>query len=275
MLKSIKTFDDYLFLNDSFKEVKFFEKDHKYKIRGELCNYSVTSLLKNYSTEFESEKIAKNVAFKQKRSINDVLKEWEYKKNYSCFKGTEFHKYVENFLNKKFTSLDDNAFHSFLLNENVIDIDSKKISYKNTMKGMILNFFKFYEWYQNEFHFLKSEFVVGDFESKVCGTIDNLSINKDTRKLSILDYKTNQNIKTKGFKGQKLLNEMSHLDDCELTKYSLQLHIYKHIIEKNTQFEVDGLYIVWFPEDKQYELIKPLSLQEEAKFILKKQNLFV
>ena len=115
MLKSINTFNDYLLLNETFKNVMFYEKDHKYKINGELCNYSVTSLLKQYSEEFESEKIAKNVAYKQKRMVEDVLKEWDYKKNYSCFKGTEFHKYVENFLNKKFVSLDDVAFNNFLL----------------------------------------------------------------------------------------------------------------------------------------------------------------
>ncbi len=275
MLKSIDTFNDYLLLNETFKNVMFYEKDHKYKINGELCNYSVTSLLKQYSEEFESEKIAKNVAYKQKRMVEDVLKEWDYKKNYSCFKGTEFHKYVENFLNKKFVSLDDVAFNNFLLSENSSDIETKKETYRDVMKNMIFNFLKFYKWYDSSFHFLKSEFVVGDYESKVCGTIDNLSLNKETKKLSILDYKTNQSIKTKGYKGKKMLNELSHLDDCELIKYSLQLHIYKHILEKNTNFEVDSLHIVWFPESKQYELIKTLPLQEEAKFILKKQKLFI
>jgi len=275
MLKSIETFNDFVLLNDSFKNVRFSEKEHKYKINGEMCKYSVTSLIKNYSEEFDSEKIAKFVAIKQKRSVEDVLKEWEYKKNYSCFKGTEFHKYVENFLDRKFTPLDDLGFHSFLLNEKVDDIDNRKIDHKNTMKDMITNFLKFYEWYDSEFTFLKSEFVVGDFESKISGTIDNLSFNKKTKKLSILDYKTNKNIGKEGYKGKKMLKEMSHLHDCELTKYSLQLHIYKNIIEKNTSFEVDDLYIVWFPENKPYELIQTLSLEDEAKFILKKESFIV
>ena len=101
MLKAIKSFDDFLFLNEAFKNVRFIEKDHKYKINGNISKYSVTSLLKKYTPEFESEKIAKNVALKQNKKVEDILKEWDYKKNYSCFKGTEFHKYVENFLNRK------------------------------------------------------------------------------------------------------------------------------------------------------------------------------
>jgi len=274
MLKSIKSFEDFLLLDENFKNIRFFEKEHKYKINGELCNYSVTSLLKKYSKEFESEKIAKNVAFKQKRKVEDVLKEWEYKKNYSCFRGTEFHKYVENFLSKKFTCLDESGLHSFLLSEEVDNIEERKIDHKNTMKHMISNFLKFYDWYDKNFYFLKSEFVVGDFDSRLCGTIDNLSFNKESKKLSILDYKTNQNIKREGFKGQKMLNEMSHLDDCEFVKYSLQLHIYKYILEKRTGFEVNTLYIVWFPENKNYEIIKPLCLEEEAKLLVNKEKLF-
>jgi hypothetical protein len=274
MLKAIKSFDDFLFLNEAFKNVRFIEKDHKYKINGNISKYSVTSLLKKYTPEFESEKIAKNVALKQNKKVEDILKEWDYKKNYSCIKGTEFHKYVENFLNRKFISIDQNSFEEFLLSENSKNIEQKKENYTKTFKQMIINFLNFYKWYDENYYFLKSEFVVGDYESGICGTIDNLSFNKKEKSLAILDYKTNQNIKSEGFKGQKLLNELSHLDDCELVKYSIQLHIYKHIIEKNTKFEVKDLHIIWFPENDNYKLIMPLSLEKEAEMIVNKETLF-
>lgn len=274
MLKSIKSFDDFLYLNERFRNIRFIEKDHKYKINGNIANYSVTSLLKKYTSEFDSNKIAKNVAIKQNRRVEDVLKEWDYKRNYSCLKGTEFHKYVENFLNRKFVELDEKSFHEFLLSEKSNDIESKKQTYIKTFKQMIISFLNFYKWYDENYYFLKSEFVVGDFESGVCGTIDNLSFHKKDKTLAILDYKTNQNIKSEGFKGKKLLNEMSHLDDCELVKYSIQLHVYKYILEKNTNFEVKNLHIIWFPENGNYKLIEPLSLEKEAELIIKKEILF-
>jgi hypothetical protein len=274
MTKSIKSFDDFIFLNEKFKSVRFFEKDHKYKINGILSKYSATSLLKKYTIEFESEKIAKNVAFKQKRKPEDILKEWEFKKNYSCLKGTEFHKYVENFLNRRFTSVDEKSLEQFLISENLKNINEKKDEYIQVFKKMIISFLNFYKWYDEKYYFLKSEFVIGDEESGICGTIDNLSFDKKTKKLSILDYKTNQNIKKEGFKGQRMLNDLSHLDDCELVKYSLQLHIYKHILEKHTGFEVEDLHIVWFPENKDYEIINPLCLNEEAKMLVNKEIIF-
>ncbi len=71
-----------------------------------------------------------------------------------------------------------------------------------------------------------------------------------------------------------MINDLSHLQDCELVKYSLQLHIYKHILEKHTGFEVSKLHIIWFPEDKNYEIINPLCLEDEAKMLLNKEILF-
>lgn len=271
MLKSIKSFDDLLHLENTFKGVKFYEKDHKYKINNELCKCSVTTLLKKYSEEFDVEKNAKNVALKQNKKVEQILKEWSFKREYACFKGTEFHKYIENYLNRKFVSLDDDGLNHMLIKEGCDDIDNKKIEYKETMRFMVRNFLEFYQWYNEFFYCMKSEFAIGDEDSKICGTIDNLSYNKKTNNLVIFDYKTNQSIKTKGFNGKTLLDGLSHLQDCELSKYSLQLHIYKRIIEKNSGFKIDDLYIVWFPENKKFELVKPLNLEKEAEFVLNKE----
>jgi ATP-dependent exoDNAse (exonuclease V) beta subunit len=272
MLKSIKSFEDFLQLENSFKGVKFYEKDHKYKINNELCKCSVTTLLKKYGEEFDSEKTAKIVSLKQNRPVDDILKEWNFKREYACFKGTDFHKYVENFLNRKFSPLDLKGFHYMLFQEGQeLDAEKRKEEYRETMKFMVKNFLNFYKWYDELYHCIKSEFVVGDFDSKICGTIDNLSYNKKTKNLSIFDYKTNQSIKTEGFKGKTLLDGLSHLQDCEFSKYSLQLHIYKRIIEKNSNFKIDDLYIVWFPENKEYQLIKPLDLEKEAEYVLNKE----
>ena len=57
-------------------------------------------------------------------------------------------------------------------------------------------------------------------------------------KVDILDYKTNKEIKTQGFKNyegisQKLLYPLNHLDDCNLNHYTIQLSIYMYIILKH------------------------------------------
>ena len=61
---------------------------------------------------------------------------------------------------------------------------------------------------------------------------------------------------------------LSHLQQCEFTKYSLQLSLYSTIMEKVTTFQVPNSYIIWVNGDKDYELIKCLDLKKESKMIL-------
>ena len=47
------------------------------------------------------------------------------------------------------------------------------------------------------------------------------------------------------------------LDDCEYEIYSLQLNIYKKIVERNTNLKLGDSYLVWFNEENpNYEIIK-------------------
>jgi ATP-dependent exoDNAse (exonuclease V) beta subunit len=71
---------------------------------------------------------------------------------------------------------------------------------------------------------------------KIAGQSDKVTVAGG--KVDILDYKTNKEIKTQGFRNyegvtQKMLFPMSHLDDCNLNHYALQLSIYMYIILKH------------------------------------------
>ena len=110
--------------------------------------------------------------------------------------------------------------------------------------------------------------MIGDVDTKICGTVDNISLNKKTGELAIFDYKTNQKIKTEGYKKETLLQPFKHLQNCEMVKYSLQLWIYKLILEKNTPYKVGDLFIVWVAKENNYELIPTIDLKKEAQEIL-------
>jgi hypothetical protein len=70
----------------------------------------------------------------------------------------------------------------------------------------------------------------------ICGQSDLVEVVNG--KVNITDYKTNKEIKTEGFTDwngitQKLLPPVSHLDDCNLMHYALQLSMYMYIIIKH------------------------------------------
>ena len=261
-------FDSLVCLDECFADIKFFAKNHKYTIGDQPAKTSVSGAIKKYEKPFDTQRVAGFVAKKNGQTINEVLKEWDYKRDYSCHKGSEFHLFVENFLERKKITLDKEAFIAFLDINNIPYNESIVVDYYNDMALLIKNFMNFYDWWKTDHMLLKSEFVIGDRETGLCGTIDNLSYNKVTKKFDIFDYKTNKEIKLENPRGDTLLEPFTHLQSCELVKYSLQLWLYRLILEKNSPFEIGDAYIVWVAGTDDYQLIPVLDLKKEAQVIL-------
>jgi hypothetical protein len=267
--KSDLEFDDLILLEDSFSHIKFFDKNHKYTINNKPAKESVSGLLKNFEKPFDSEKIAGYVAERDQKPVEQVLAEWEFAKNYSCHKGSEFHLFVENYFNRKQLTINTESLKGFYAeNKKFFKEETSFSEYYKELAHLIKNFLNFYEWWKKDHILIKSEFVVGDDESGICGTIDNLSFNKKTKELVIFDYKTNKEIKKRNPRDETFLKPIQYLSHCEYIKYSLQLNLYQHIIEKNSPFKIPNSYIVWVADKQNYELMETLHLQKEAKMLI-------
>lgn len=244
-----------------FNRIKFYEAGHKYLIDGKEAPLSVTRLIGLFSPIFEREKIAKNIARSSKQDVSVILNKWEYEKDLACAKGNIFHNYVDNYLANKVCNIDFTEAHS------IIDKPLDRIYFYETVDKLKIQFDDFYHnFYKNKFLHLKSEFVVGDLDdTNICGTIDNLSINKETGNLTILDYKTNKKIDTTSKYNSSFAPPIDHIPHCKLATYSLQIGIYKYIIEKHTSFKVDTGYIVWFNENNDtYQIFNTLDLDKDV-----------
>ena len=99
----------------------------------------------------------------------------------------------------------------------------------------------------------------------ICGQADLVTIVNG--KINILDYKTNKEIKEKGFTNwegitSKMYKPVSHLDDCNLKHYNLQLSLYAYIIKKhNPKLKIGDLQIqhVTFEEEGKDEYGYPIA----------------
>lgn len=93
----------------------------------------------------------------------------------------------------------------------------------------------------------------------LCGQADLVEVVNG--KINITDYKTNKEIKESGFTNwegitSKLYKPVSHLDDCNLNHYNLQLSIYAYIIKKHNPKLKVGKLIVQHVSFKQVGLDK-------------------
>ena len=111
--------------------------------------------------------------------------------------------------------------------------------------------------YPEHFAFLKS--------ACICGQADLVEVVNG--KVNITDYKTNKEIKDKGFTNwegitSKMFKPVNNLEDCNLNHYNLQLSIYMYIILKhNPKLKAGKLTIqhVSFEKEKDDEYGYPIN----------------
>lgn len=104
----------------------------------------------------------------------------------------------------------------------------------------------------------------------ICGQSDLVEVANN--EVHITDYKTNKEIKTESFKNwegvsQKMLAPVSHLDDCNLNHYNLQLSIYMYIILKHNPGLKPGKltihHIMFEEEDEKDEYGYPILKKDD------------
>lgn len=67
-------------------------------------------------------------------------------------------------------------------------------------------------------------------DNVVVGRIDALFKNNNNGKLFIVDWKTTDDIKTTAFRNNKMKGPAHNWEDCDMGKYTIQLHIYKNAL---------------------------------------------
>ena len=100
----------------------------------------------------------------------------------------------------------------------------------------------------------RTEWRIWCKELGITGTIDMIfEIPGRPGEIIIYDWKRSKEIKLSSpfGNGKKPINALS---DCNMNHYSLQLHFYKYLIEKNYNYKVVGMYLgVFHPNNEDYK----------------------
>lgn len=256
-------------LQNTFKNIHYVDKYHTYydKNTGENL-VSVTTLLKKLRPTFDSVFWSTYTALKRsgytdlkpnppfKIDVNgtqfdinqikewkldvtpdDMRKEWDLTSKIGTTLGTYLHNTIENKMLRKELEQDIPAFVSSMKSLEAIRYLKSREILKNQAD-------EFYELFIENYIPLYTEFVVGDVDLGIAGTFDLLVSDNKTNEIELWDYKTDKNIRHKSEYRNKI--KVFNCDDCEFEKYSLQLNIYKYLIEKNTTIKISKCKIVHF-----------------------------
>lgn len=223
-----------------FNRIKFIDDDHQYLIDNSKSNGSITKVISNCKASFDTDKWSKHVSNRDNKPQELVLEEWKLNTNFSTQLGTLLHSYIENYWFNKIKKYDQQLI-----------IEKFGVELHQQMRDILKGFIKsFHGFYKNHQHItpVRSELIIGDVDNtRICGTIDLLAYNEDVNAFELYDYKTNKKFTSLNSYNEKYINShISHLDVCDLNSYSLQLSLYKFIIEKYTDIKIANMYIVWF-----------------------------
>lgn len=229
----------------AFNGVTYFDEPHKYYVNNnELI--SVTTLIHKYQENFNEDYWSKYKSNQYNLKQYEIIRAWNFINKKGTTKGSIVHDYVENlFQNKVFKYPKEQIYNEFGFDPvfKEYEISKRHVDnfYRDTFGKLIP---------------IKTEFVMYDYETNIGGMLDILFYNVRMKEFQIWDYKTNKEF-TFEDKKRHLLNDLFVLEDCDLEIYSLQLGIYKYIIEKYIPIKLGKSYLVWFSHNNDnYKIIE-------------------
>ena len=233
----------------TFKEDKnlvFDEVPHTYKYKGELMD-SVTTFLGTLFPKFDTETIAKRTAEKKGVTVKSILKEWDKKREDACDLGNKIHLYCENIV--RGGHIDPETGYYVTVRQ--MNKKLRKCAKNEKEQGLRNGASKFFAD-----HFdmtpITAELQMCIPELKIAGMCDALLQSSDGQYF-LYDWKTNKKIDRSNHYGGKMLKPYEKIDDCNLVKYSLQMFVYKYMLEKIYSIKIAGCYLVHIKEDNYQE----------------------
>jgi len=226
--------------------IQFTAATHKYESTdGNPIDWlSVTSFVSLFKKPFDQEGVAAKCAKNKKSkwyglSPEEIIAIWNGETNRALSLGSWYHDQRESEV-LMCDTFERQGIPLPIIN--IIEQDGVKLSPDQALVPGI---------YPEHMVYLKS--------AKLCGQADRVEVIQQT--IDLYDYKTNKEIKTKGFTSwdgvtSKMLGPCAHLDDCNFNHYALQLSAYMYIMLKHNhnlmpgKIEIDHIKFVKDGEDK-------------------------
>jgi hypothetical protein len=240
--------------------ISFDEPTHKYYVNGSCeGNISCTGFIHEFFGHFDPKAIINKMKRSPKwssskyygRTDEEIMKEWSDNGKNASEAGTAMHLAIEQFLHGSPEKINPEI--------------------KNTPEWRY--FMKFWndcgadlEPYRSEWEVFTDSItpIQGERKIKLCGSIDMVFRRKSDGKFVIYDWKRSKEIKAENPFGNGL-SPLEHLPDTNYWHYTLQLNVYKWMLEKYYDLEVADLYLVILhPDNTSYRRMRLNILEDEV-----------
>lgn len=224
--------------------VKFYSEKHVYTIDG-VPVPSASTIISRFFPEFDMEYWSERKAPELGMSASEVAKMWSDKGKVARDKGTLLHEQIENYY---------------------LGIDYKETEEFDQFRKFLND--------HSDLQPYRSEWRIFDDNLNIAGTIDLIVSNGTNH--DIYDWKRSKKV-INTFDGEPIrqnqwqqgVGGLYHIDDTSYNRYCLQQSLYKYILEKNYNIEIENMYlIVMYPNYGNYYKVEVPYLRKEIDYIL-------
>jgi ATP-dependent exoDNAse (exonuclease V) beta subunit len=178
----------------------------------------------------------------------DILKSWDDNRDAAASAGTQTHYNIECFYNG-------------------IDVVDDSVEFK---------YFKEFVRDHPHLEAYRTEWCVFYEEIKVSGSIDMVFRDKNTGEYLIYDWKRSKGIEYESYGGKTAITPcISHLPDTNFWHYSLQLNVYRKILQDKYDMKIARMALVVLHPDNQnktYEVVEVPVLDKEMEDLWKTRS---
>ena len=237
------------------ERITFDEETHTYTIDGSKEGWSsCTQFIHGFVQEFDADTIIKKMMASPKwpaskyfgMTAEAIKKQWSDSANEASTAGTRMHLDIEHYNNAE--PVGNLAGDDWAPNASVE-----------------WDYFLAYETWRKKNGFVpyRTEWLVFKEDIKLAGSIDMLYMKPDGS-LAIYDWKRAKEIKYEN-SFQNMQPPLDHLPDTNYWHYSLQLNIYRRILEELYGFHVSEMaLVVLHPNNPKYQVIRLNRMDDEV-----------
>ena len=229
------------------RNVEFDETRHVYAVNGDTSYISVTSLVHTYFASFDASSIIDGMMKKKSwpqskyfgKTKEEIIHEWDASATLAQEQGTKLHADIESYYKGN-------------------PIPNSSLEYK------------YFQDFVNTFPLVpyKMEWRIYNEDYKVVGTLDMVALNSDGT-LDLYDWKRSKRIE-KNNPYNKFSSKLVHIPDTNYWHYTLQLNMYKFILESKYGKKIRNMYIVCFhPSNLSFERYSISSIESTILEIMK------
>lgn len=249
---------DYQKKLDFFKDPYFIfeEQSHSYTYRGVVYD-SVTTFLRRFKIPFDRDYWIKRKAAEAGVDPSVIENDWTQKAVTAASLGTRVHKWIEDFWSGENPIMPEKE-------EDIRRVESFLQLYESKLKNLVP---------------LKSELKIFSKKWRLAGTVDQPFLMWDEKQSKVLflvgDWKTNKDFKDdehpKG-RYKKLLHPFTDLYENSHNEYSIQISLYRLILEDELGIETHGGFLVHIGPEGNAKIYPVKDLRERLKAYLQQNR---